>query len=65
MVDASIGGNVAINAKVGKNLIGAFHMPTNIYISESFLKTLPDTEMVPVLSLAGTFGAVVRSFFLF
>ncbi|MCK6594421.1 MAG: 3-dehydroquinate synthase [Bacteriovoracaceae bacterium] len=45
MVDASIGGKVAINAKVGKNLIGAFHMPTNIYISESFLKTLPDTEM--------------------
>lgn len=45
MVDASIGGKVAINAKVGKNLIGAFHMPTNIYICESFLKTLPETEM--------------------
>ncbi len=45
MVDASIGGKVAINSKVGKNLIGAFHMPKNVFICEAFLKTLPDTEM--------------------
>lgn len=44
MVDASIGGKVAINAKVGKNLIGAFHMPTSVYISEHFLKTLPEIQ---------------------
>ena len=44
MVDASIGGKVAINSKSGKNLIGAFHLPTNIWISPKFLETLPATE---------------------
>ena len=44
MVDASIGGKVAINSKSGKNLIGAFHMPTNVWICPKFLGTLPDIE---------------------
>lgn len=44
MVDASVGGKVAINSKAGKNLIGAFHLPTNIWIAPKFLETLPDLE---------------------
>ncbi len=44
MIDASIGGKVAINSTHGKNLIGAFHHPENIYIDESFLTTLPNEE---------------------
>lgn len=44
MVDASIGGKVAINSKSGKNLIGAFHLPTNIWICSKFLETLPAVE---------------------
>lgn len=44
MVDASIGGKVGINSKSGKNLIGAFHLPTNIFICSKFLETLSDTE---------------------
>jgi 3-dehydroquinate synthetase len=44
MVDASIGGKVGINSKSGKNLIGAFHLPTNIFICTKFLETLTDTE---------------------
>ena len=44
MVDASIGGKVAINTKVGKNLIGAFHLPTNIWICPKFLETLSEVE---------------------
>lgn len=44
MVDASIGGKVAINSKSGKNLIGAFHMPTNVWICPKFTGTLPEVE---------------------
>lgn len=44
MVDASIGGKVAINSKSGKNLIGAYHMPTNVWICPKFINTLPETE---------------------
>lgn len=44
MVDASIGGKVAINSKSGKNLIGAFHLPTNVWICSKFLETLPAVE---------------------
>jgi len=44
MVDAAIGGKVAINSRSGKNLIGAFHMPTQVYICPKFLDTLPAAE---------------------
>jgi 3-dehydroquinate synthetase len=44
MVDASIGGKVGINSKNGKNLIGAFHLPDNIFICTKFLETLPEVE---------------------
>jgi 3-dehydroquinate synthetase len=44
MVDAGIGGKVAINSAHGKNLIGAFHHPENIWIANEFLDTLPKEE---------------------
>ena len=44
MVDASIGGKVAINSKSGKNLLGAFHLPDNVWICPKFLETLPEVE---------------------
>ncbi len=44
MVDASIGGKVAINSKSGKNLIGAYHLPSNVWICSKFLATLPELE---------------------
>jgi 3-dehydroquinate synthetase len=46
MVDASIGGKVAINSRSGKNLIGAFHLPTNVWICPKFIDSLSDTEKV-------------------
>lgn len=45
MVDASIGGKTAVNAKQGKNLIGTFHFPKSILIDEAFLKTLDQKEI--------------------
>lgn len=40
MVDASIGGKTGINSKHGKNLIGAFHLPENIWLNLDFLESL-------------------------
>jgi 3-dehydroquinate synthase len=44
MVDAAIGGKVAINSQQGKNLIGAFHAPEQVFICQEFLKMLPKDE---------------------
>jgi 3-dehydroquinate synthase len=45
MVDASVGGKVALNSRYGKNLIGAFHFPMNVWIDTESLKTLSAKEM--------------------
>ena len=45
MVDASIGGKTAINSSFGKNLIGTFHKPENIWLNSKFLKTLNNDEI--------------------
>ncbi|MGB0454688.1 MAG: 3-dehydroquinate synthase [Bacteriovoracaceae bacterium] len=45
MTDASIGGKVAINSAYGKNLVGAFHLPMNVWIDKKFLETLPDNHL--------------------
>jgi 3-dehydroquinate synthase len=44
MVDASIGGKVAVNIKAGKNIVGHFHQPEYIIIDIDFLQTLPQSE---------------------
>lgn len=43
-VDASVGGKCGINSPQGKNLIGIFHQPSKVFISPSFLSTLPRKE---------------------
>lgn len=45
MIDASIGGKTGINSKLGKNLIGSFHLPKNIWVCPDFLNTLPGKEI--------------------
>ena len=40
MVDSSIGGKVGINAKNGKNRLGAFYPPIFVYITTQVLQTL-------------------------
>ena len=44
MVDAAIGGKTSINTTGGKNLVGAFHFPWQVFLDPSFLSTLPDEE---------------------
>ncbi len=44
MVDASIGGKTAINIPEGKNLVGAFWQPKEVFIDIDFLASLSQKE---------------------
>ncbi|MDA7025643.1 3-dehydroquinate synthase [Bacillus sp. CLL-7-23] len=43
--DSAVGGKVAINHQLGKNLVGAFHQPKAVIYDTGCLATLPDKEM--------------------
>jgi 3-dehydroquinate synthase len=43
-VDSSVGGKVAVNADLGKNMIGAFHQPDLVFAPLHTLQTLPKKE---------------------
>lgn len=43
--DSAVGGKVAINHPLGKNMIGAFHQPEAVFYDLDFLKTLSAQEI--------------------
>jgi 3-dehydroquinate synthase len=53
-VDSAVGGKTGVNARQGKNLIGAFHAPAQVLIDPETLATLPERE------LRAGYGEVVK-----
>jgi 3-dehydroquinate synthase len=45
-IDSSVGGKTGINLPTGKNLAGAFHQPSHVFIDPETLVSLPPRELV-------------------
>lgn len=43
-VDSSIGGKTGVDLPEGKNLLGTFHQPRQVFVDPRFLSTLPDEQ---------------------
>jgi len=59
MVDSSVGGKTGVNHPRGKNLIGAFHQPSGVWIDTVFLRTLPDREYRSGLAEVVKYGVIL------
>jgi len=60
-VDSSVGGKVAINNKLGKNLIGSFYQPKFVLTDISTLKTLSVEELKVGLAEVLKYGMIEKS----
>lgn len=57
-VDSSVGGKVAVNHALGKNLIGAFYQPKTVIIDLNTLSTLPMRELSTGLAEVIKYGLI-------
>jgi len=61
MIDASVGGKTGVDAKAGKNLVGAFHPPRAVLADPLTIGTLPEAERAQGLAEALKHGAILDS----
>jgi 3-dehydroquinate synthase len=57
-VDSSVGGKVAVNHRLGKNLIGAFYQPYAVFMDLSMMATLPEREIYTGLGEIIKYGII-------
>lgn len=57
-VDSSVGGKVAVNHALGKNLIGAFYQPKAVFMDLDTLKSLPEREIYTGLGEIIKYGII-------
>lgn len=58
MVDSSVGGKVAVNHSLGKNMIGAFYQPKAVLINLEVLNTLEPIEYLAGLAEVIKYGVI-------
>ena len=57
-VDSSVGGKVAVNHALGKNLIGAFYQPKAVFMDLEMMETLPPREISTGLGEVVKYGLI-------
>lgn len=57
-VDSSVGGKVAVNHPLGKNMIGAFYQPKFVWADMECLRTLPAREVICGLGEIVKYGVI-------